>query len=106
MKSKVDVDKIMSWGPCGMNSDGYTREKVEKLFKQICGKKKYGTLADALNAPIPPDDIFWLSDSKGTEEQVNTRRMSDEMQVMEKQYDDEDEAMLVRLMRIRQSLWT
>jgi hypothetical protein len=56
MKSKVTVDMIMSLNPC----DRYDREKVEQLFKSVCGRSKTMSLKNALRLNIPVEDIYWL----------------------------------------------
>ena len=53
MKAKVTVDMIMSWRPC---QPDYPRERVEELMD----RKKFVTLKQALNLPIPDIDILWL----------------------------------------------
>jgi len=53
--------------------------------------------------PYVKSGFATLTDMKDKE---LTRRMLDELYKIEKQYDDEDELMLVRLIKIRHHLWT
>jgi hypothetical protein len=39
-------------------------------------------------------------------ERAETKRLLEAMDAIEKRYDDEDEVMMVALIKIRQSLWT
>jgi hypothetical protein len=50
-------------------------------------------------------DFFDLED-KSEEEADTSRKALDRIQEMEKAYDDEDEAMMIRLIKVRDSLWT
>jgi len=43
---------------------------------------------------------------KTDEERAESKRLLEAMDIIEKRYDDEDEAMMVALIKIRQSLWT
>ena len=54
------------------------------------------------------DDLFSsvLSNKKTKKQQQKEREMLDHMQKLENQYDDEDTEMLIRLIKIRKSLWT
>jgi len=49
--------------------------------------------------------LSWGGD-KSPELEKASRQALDELQKIEKSYEDEDEAMMVRLIKIRQSLWT
>jgi hypothetical protein len=55
MKS-VTIEQIMSFGPCSI----YTREHIEELRKEVCGRRKRITIQDIMNAPIPAQDKIWL----------------------------------------------
>jgi len=50
------------------------------------------------------DDLFW--DDKTPEEQAETRKALDMSNELEVKYDKEDEEMLIRLIKVRKSLWT
>lgn len=47
-----------------------------------------------------------LSNKKSKKQQQKEKEMLDRMNEIEKQYDDEDTEMLIRLIKIRKSLWT
>jgi hypothetical protein len=49
---------------------------------------------------------FFDMEDKTEEEAEQCRRALDKSQEIEKAYNDEDEAMMIRLIRVRQSLWT
>jgi len=49
--------------------------------------------------------LSWSGD-KSPELEKASRLALDELQKIEKAYEDEDEAMMIRLIKIRQSLWT
>ena len=50
---------------------------------------------------------FWLDDDTETaEEKAECKRILDHLHEIEKQYRAEEEAMMIRLIRIRESLWT
>ena len=51
-----------------------------------------------------PDEIFPEENTK--KEKAETKKALDLCHKIEKQYDDEDEAMMIRLIKVRQSLWT
>lgn len=49
----------------------------------------------------------WVFASERTkEEQKNVSKMLKDIQKLEKQYDDEEEKMMIRLIKVRKSLWT
>ena len=50
------------------------------------------------------NDILWEDETE--EEKAATRAALDKIHEIEQQYDKEDEEMLIRLVKIRQSLWT
>jgi len=50
------------------------------------------------------DGLFW--DDKTSEEQAETKKALDKSNELELQYEQEDEEMMIRLIKIRQSLWT
>ena len=54
------------------------------------------------------DDDSWsmLFDDKTDEERAESKRLMDVLHSIEKRNDDEDEAMMVALIKIRQNLWT
>lgn len=56
------------------------------------------------------EDAAWIgmlgSDNESTEEQAETRRILDLCQEIERQQNEEDEQMMIRLIRIRHHLWT
>lgn len=52
------------------------------------------------------DNIMMWGEDRTDEERAQTRIILDKTQAIEKQYRDEDENMLIRLIRIRESLWT
>jgi hypothetical protein len=52
----ITVDTIMSWGPCG----NYTRERIEDMRKDICGRRKLITAQDILDAPISDRNKSWV----------------------------------------------
>jgi len=54
------------------------------------------------------DDDSWsmLFDDKTNEERAESKRLMDVLHSIEKRNDDEDEAMMVALIKIRQNLWT
>lgn len=54
--NRVTIKNIMSWKPC----EGYDRDIVTRLFKSVCGRRKYMKFADALKLDIPDDDKLWL----------------------------------------------
>ena len=49
---------------------------------------------------------FPWDDERTPEEEIESRIALDKLQAIEKSYDDEDEEYLIRLIRIRKSLWT
>lgn len=51
-------------------------------------------------------DKWWFGDDKTPEEEQQSRTALDRSQEIEDQYDQEDEEMLIRLIKIRRSLWT
>jgi len=51
-------------------------------------------------------DIESLFEDKSEEEKAESRAILDKMNSIEKAYDEEDEAMMIRLIKIRHSLWT
>lgn len=51
-----------------------------------------------------PDEIFPEETTK--DEKKETKKALDLLHKIEKQYEDEDEAMMIRLIKVRQSLWT
>ncbi len=51
------VDEILAKEPCGWDSDGYTRERLEGLFD---GRDSMSTL-DVCDLDIPPEDIIWVA---------------------------------------------
>lgn len=55
-------------------------------------------------ASKPDGELFWAT--KTDEERAQSKSMLDQMNDIEKQYDDEDEQMMLRLIKIRKSLWT
>ena len=52
------------------------------------------------------DDDDELDDMMEPDTKVDTKPMLDQMRVMEEAYEKEDEEMLIRLIKIRKSLWT
>lgn len=52
-----------------------------------------------------PDDFMGREDSTESD-RIETKTSLDKLAALEKQYDEEDEEMLIRLIRIRSSLWT
>jgi hypothetical protein len=48
---------------------------------------------------------MYFSD-KTDEERAESKHLLEAMDIIEKRYDDEDEMMMVALIKIRQSLWT
>jgi hypothetical protein len=46
----------MSWGQCG----NYTRERIEDMRKDICGRRKLITAQDILDAPISDRNKSWV----------------------------------------------
>ncbi len=50
------VDEMLAEKPCGWDSDGYTRERLEGLFD---GRDSMSTL-DVCDLDIPPEDIVWV----------------------------------------------
>lgn len=54
------------------------------------------------------DDDSWpmLFNDKTDEERAESKRLMELMDSIEKRYDDEDEAMMISLIKIRQNLWT
>lgn len=56
------------------------------------------------------EDYRWSSmlgsDNESEEEQTETRRLLDLLREIEKRYEDEDEQMMTRLIKIRNHLWT
>lgn len=51
-------------------------------------------------------DIFLSLEDKSKDEQKESKKILNEMSKLEKQYADEDTKMLIRLIRVRESLWT
>ena len=49
---------------------------------------------------------FFDDDDETPEDESETRRILDECQRIEREYDEEDEAMLIRLVKIRKGMWT
>jgi hypothetical protein len=54
---------------------------------------------DQRRAADPEDWVF-------SEDKIDTKPMLDQMHKMEAEYEAEDEAMMIRLIKIRQALWT
>ena len=52
------------------------------------------------------DMLISMTKEKTDEEKAEVKRMIDMMNDIEKQYDDEDEEMMIRLIKIRKGLWT
>lgn len=52
------------------------------------------------------DDWWWSSEDDTEEEKIASRNSLDIMRNLEKQYEDEDTEMLIRLIKIREQLWT
>lgn len=52
------------------------------------------------------NDKDFFSENKSPSENARIRAALDKSDALEKQYDDEDESMLLRLIKIRKSLWT
>ena len=55
-KQKITVDTIMSWGPC----EEYTKTKIKKLLKGVCGDMGNITYRDILKLSIPVNDKLWV----------------------------------------------
>ena len=51
-------------------------------------------------------DIFVRLEERDEEDQKTSTEILEKLQQLEKQYKDEDEAMMIRLIKIRDSLWT
>lgn len=68
-------------------------------WSNYCNRKR-----DASNK----DDLFDFLDNENEtpEERVEVMQMLDKTHEIEKQYNDQDEEMMIRLIKIRQSLWT
>jgi hypothetical protein len=49
---------------------------------------------------------FLDNENETPEERVEVMQMLDKTHEIEKQYNDQDEEMMIRLIKIRQSLWT
>jgi len=52
------------------------------------------------------DNLFSYFNDKTPEEQKKTSKLLDVLHHIEKEYDDEDEKMMIRLIKVRQSMWT
>lgn len=53
------------------------------------------------------DNLVWrFWENRTEEDKAEGTRIIDELHKLEKQYDDEDEAMLIRLVKVRKYLWT
>jgi len=70
-------------------------------WSALCDRRRLRDIAEH-------GDDFWslMSDDKTDEDKAETRRILDASTALEKQYADEDEEMLIRLVKLRQSLWT
>ena len=53
-----------------------------------------------------PDGLFALSAKKTKKQQQREQEALKKCDEIEKQYDDEDTEMLIRLVRVRKHLWT
>ena len=51
------------------------------------------------------DEVFFLANERDEEDQAKVNSMLDQMRDLEKQYDDEDEEMMIRLIKLRKSMW-
>ena len=52
------------------------------------------------------NDSEWLFGDQSEEERAESRVIYDKIYAIEKHYDEEDEAMMIKLIKLRQSLWT
>ncbi|MEO8402373.1 MAG: hypothetical protein ABI597_11390 [Gammaproteobacteria bacterium] len=52
------------------------------------------------------NDTFWSSFITNSEDEEHTRKILDKRYQIEKEQEEEDTTMLIRLVKIRQSLWT
>jgi hypothetical protein len=59
----------------------------------------WSAYCDQRRAADPDDWVF-------SEDKIDTKPMLDMMHKMEEEYESEDEAMMIRLIKIRRSLWT
>lgn len=72
----------------------------ESGWSKFCDRRRTAHAGD-------DDDILsGLFDDKNDEERAESKRLMDIMNAIEKRYDEEDEAMMVALIKIRQHLWT
>ena len=72
----------------------------ESGWSEFCERRR------AARADEEDDSWSMLFDDKTDEERAESKRLLDMLNDIEKRYDDEDEAMMVVLIKIRQSLWT
>jgi hypothetical protein len=52
------------------------------------------------------EDMEWLFEAQSEEEKIESRLILDKLTAIEKAYAQEDEAMMIRLIKLRHSLWT
>lgn len=71
-------------------------------WSALCEKRRLKQIAETDD----DEDIMMWGEDRTDEEKAETRRVLDAVTALEKQYDAEDEEMLIRLITIRKQLWT
>ena len=72
----------------------------ESGWSNFCERRR------AAHAGEDDEPLSMLFNDKTDEERAESKRLMDVLNDIEKRYDDEDEAMMVALIKIRQHLWT
>ena len=77
------------------------------LYSDVAGAMEVSGWSAHCDARRKDDDVLSVLDDDSTEEErKQTRAILDDMHMLEARYEAEDEEMMIRLIKIRDSLWT